>query len=166
MRHFLLILLFLALAMPMSCKNKERGINTDTEPTPARAERGPDLGLPIKILDSPAENWTTIDSTKSAGGKQLSIGNVYLSRVSRVMYKMQFGYLVQGDFPDGCSTLHKVDITFENDLVLIDARSQRDPAAMCTQALVPFSYFAPVDNDDAFSAAKRWKSGDTTANID
>jgi len=160
------ILLALALISPLGCKNKERGVENVGEQTAPRTERGPDLGLPIRIVDAPTENWVTIDTMAIAAGKQMSIGNVYLSRVSRAMYKTQFGYLIEGDFPDGCSSLHAVDLVFDGDMVSINARSKRDPNAMCTQALVPFSYFAAVDGNESFERAKRWKSGDTTANIE
>jgi hypothetical protein len=164
MKRFSLILLVAALLLPISCKNKQKGVDSGTETPAPRSERGPDLGLPIKILDAPADNWAILDTAST--GKQLSIGNVYLSRVSRAMFKGQFGYLVEGDFPDGCSTLHSVSLSFEGDEVTIEAKSRRDPSAMCTQALVPFSYFAAVDNDEAFTLTKRWKSGDTTATIE
>lgn len=157
-------MLAVAMIVPISCKNKQRGVDTGADVSQPRTERGPDLGLPILILDAPAENWATIDTV--ADGKQMSIGNVYLSRVMRVMYKGQFGYLIQGDFPDGCSSLQSVSLTFEGELVNVDAKSKRDPSAMCTQALVPFSHFAAVENDEAFTMAKRWKAGDITANIE
>ncbi len=160
------ILLAMALLTPLGCKNKERGAENVTEQPAPRTERGPDLSLPIRIVDAPMQNWVSIDSSANNSGKQMSIGNVYLSRVSRVMYKSQFGFLIEGDFPDGCSALHSVELAFDGDIVSINARSKRDPSAMCTQALVPFSYFAAVDSDESFEKAKRWKSGDTTANIE
>jgi len=160
------ILLALALISPLSCKNKERGIeNVGDQPAP-RSERGPDLGLPIRILDAPTQNWVAIDTMAVAAGNQMSMGNGYLNRVSRAMYKTQFGYLIEGDFPDGCSSLHKMDLIFDGDTVSIHASSRRDPNAMCTQALVPFNYFAAVDDNASFERAKRWKSGDTAANIE
>lgn len=164
MKRLSLILLVTALLMPMACKNKQQSVEDGGEVNTPRAERGPDFGLPILILDAPSDNWATIDTTTT--GKQMSVGNVYLSNVKRAMYKGQFGYLIQGDFPDGCSSLHSVKLTFDGDLVNVDASSKRDPSAMCTQALVPFSYFAAVENDEAFTVAKRWKAGDTTANIE
>jgi hypothetical protein len=161
-----IIMLTLALLLPLGCKNKERGLErVDELPTP-RTERGPDLGLPIRIIDTPVDNWVTIDTLNNENAKQMSIGNVYLSRVSRAMFRSQFGFLIEGDLPDGCSFLHSVELRFDGDTVTVVVRSRRDPSAMCTQALVPFSYFAPVEDDNAFTAAKRWKSGDTTANID
>lgn len=160
------ILLALALISPLACKNKERGVENTGEQTATRAERGPDLGLPIRIIDVPPQNWVSIDTMSIGAGKQVSIGNVYLNRVSRAMYKTQFGYLIEGDFPDGCSSLHAVDLVFDGDTVSISASSKRDPNAMCTQALVPFNYFAAVDDNESFERVKRWKSGDTTANIE
>lgn len=164
MKRISLMLLVAVMLLPIACKNKQQSVEDGEAVSQPRSERGPDLGLPIQILNVPTENWVTIDTANT--GKQMSIGNVYLSRISRAMYKSQFGYLVTGDFPDGCSTLHSVTISFDGDLANIDAKSKRDPSAMCTQALVPFTYFATVDNDEAFTQAKRWKAGDTTANIE
>jgi hypothetical protein len=149
----------------MACKNKERSVDGIGESAPPPAQKGPDLGLPIKIIEAPTDNWVTIDTLVNSSGKQMSIGNMYLNNVSRAMYKTAFGYLLEGDLPDGCSTLHSVELEFDGDTVMINARSQRDPSAMCTQALVPFSYFAPISDDESFTSAKRWKSGETAANI-
>ncbi len=165
MRQFGIIMLVLVLLAPLGCKNKERGTDGGTAQNPPPSERGPDLGLPIRILDAPTENWVTLD-TLADTGRQLSLGNVYINRVSRAMYESKFGFLVEGDFPDGCSTLRSLTLAFDGDTVQIDARSQRDPSAMCTQALVPFSYFAFAGNDDAFEKAKRWRFGDITATLD
>ncbi len=166
MRYFGTILLVFVLIAPLACKNKERGTDAGMAPDPPPSERGPDLGLPIRILESPPENWVTLDTLSANTGKQMSLGNVYLNRVSRAMYAATFGFLVEGDFPDGCSTLNSVSLTYEGDIVLIAARSQRDPSAMCTQALVPFSYFAPATDDEAYQQAKRWRFGDVTATIE
>jgi hypothetical protein len=161
-----IIMLTLVLLLPLGCKNKERALESVDELPLSRTERGPDLALPIRIIDTPIDNWITIDTLNSEAAKQMSIGNIYLSRISRALFKTQFGFLIEGDLPDGCSYLHDVKLRFDGDTVEVVAQSRRDPSAMCTQALVPFSYFAPVEDDNAFTAAKRWKSGDTTANID
>jgi hypothetical protein len=166
MRYFGTILLVFVLIAPMACKNNERGTDAEMAPNSPPSERGPDLGLPIRILESPTENWVTLDTLSANTGKQMTLGNVYLNRVSRAMYATTFGFLVEGDFPDGCSSLRSMSLTFEDDVVLIDARSQRDASAMCTQALVPFSYFAPAADDDAYQQAKRWKFGDVAATIE
>jgi hypothetical protein len=161
-----IVIVIIAMLLPFGCKSNERGIDTVGEQPTPRAERGPDLGLPIRIIDTPTANWVTIDSLTTDTGKQVSIASVYVSKVSRALYKSQFGFLLEGDLPDGCSSLSSVDLVFEGDVVLIHARSRRDPNAMCTQALVPFSFFAIVSDDDSFGLVKRWKSGDTSAIID
>lgn len=52
---------------------------------------------------------------------------------------------IHGHFPDGCTELYDVTQTIEGGRIIVTVYSSRDPEAMCTMALVPFSYTLALD---------------------
>jgi hypothetical protein len=142
-----------------SCKNKEKSVDTDASNTEALGTPGQDLSKPILILDSEPENWVTLTEAEGSEGRDYSTGPVYLNKVSRVVFKGRFGLLVEGNFPDGCSTLHAASAVVESDVVQLTLSSRKGVNQMCTQALVPFVYFLDSVDDEAYPHIERWVFG-------
>lgn len=56
---------------------------------------------------------------------------------------------IMGDFPDGCTTLHDIEVgQNQNRMIPVAVTTQRDPEMMCTMALVPYSETIEIDVSD------------------
>ena len=56
-----------------------------------------------------------------------------------------FAIEIQGHFRDGCTSLHSVTQAFDGERIIVTVNTLRDPEAMCTMALVPFTYTIPLN---------------------
>jgi hypothetical protein len=65
----------------------------------------------------------------------------YIDSVARVTFKSREGLQITGSFSDGCTRLQDVTHTVINDSLTIQLSAWRNTDRMCTQALMPFSYF-------------------------
>lgn len=91
------IIVMLVMMFPLGYKNNDRGIDTAVLHPSACDERGPYLSLLLRIIDISTQNCVTMHSLSSNAGMEMSIRNVYVSDVSHVLYKSQFGYLIAGE---------------------------------------------------------------------
>jgi len=149
-----------------SCKNKEKSVDNDGTGTEAPGTPGQDLSKPILIMDAEPQNWVILTAAEGTEGRNYTIGPIYLNKVSRVVYKGRFGLLIDGSFPDGCSTLHTASADIESDVVKLTLSSRKGVNQMCTQALVPFVYFLDSVDDEAYPNIERWEFGNEKGTIE
>ena len=67
-------------------------------------------------------------------------GKAYIDSVKKVTDNSQAALLISGNFADGCTHLESVTHSTQNDSLALELSTWRDPDAMCTQALTPFSF--------------------------
>jgi hypothetical protein len=58
---------------------------------------------------------------------------------------VQVAVEIGGNLPDGCTTIDGIEATREGSTFTINITTQRDPLALCTQALVPFTERVTLD---------------------
>lgn len=149
-----------------SCKNKEKSVDTDRNSTEAPGTPGQDLSKPILIMDTEPANWVILTAADGAEGRDYTIGPVYLNSVSRVVFKGRFGILLEGNFPDGCSSLHTASVDIVSKVVQITMSSRKDVNQMCTQALVPFVFFLDGIDDESYTQIESWVFGGEKGKIE
>lgn len=73
---------------------------------------------------------------------------VYVDSVEILLmesFPLQARAVVRGNLPDGCTTLESTTVSREGDTFVINLQAQRDPLALCTQALQPFEQNVALD---------------------
>ena len=65
--------------------------------------------------------------------------------ISRATPPAAYAVEIQGHFRDGCTSLHSVTQALDGDRIIVTVNTLRDPQAMCTMALVPFTYTVPLN---------------------
>lgn len=53
--------------------------------------------------------------------------------------------IIEGTFPDGCTTMGSIDQQIDGDMLIITANTERPADLMCTQAIVSFEQTLPLD---------------------
>ena len=76
-----------------------------------------------------------------------SVGPVYVDRVIEFVQDNESRLKISGMLPDGCSELYDVALNIEGQELHLSLKSWRPADAMCTQALIDFTYIS-----DAISA--------------
>lgn len=92
------------------------------EPTPT--------AVPIAPTPTPADTPTT-----AAG--EANVNNVRLTTPTETAD--QVNVIVEGDLPDGCTTVDKISQSQTDNTFLIEITTQRQADALCTEALVPYT---------------------------
>ncbi|QRN83081.1 hypothetical protein JR338_11850 [Chloroflexota bacterium] len=73
---------------------------------------------------------------------------VYLNSMDILImesFPVQVSVALQGDLPDGCTTIQSVESSLEGQTFTITFRTHRPADQMCTQALVPFEETVSLD---------------------
>ena len=99
--------------------------------------------------NSPTEhpNQTLLNPPES---QQYDQSRVYIDSVSIV----EQGLLISGNLPDGCSKLHEVSHSLQNDSLSISLSAWKPADKMCTQAVTPFSFtYKKIGRDQLQNAA-------------
>ena len=143
-----------------ACKNGQKATDAEEAPHSQEGTPGLDLSRDIKVIAEEPEHFVTISPADGSEGKDYSTGTAYVDSVERAYRKGKFGWFVTGNLPDGCSTLHEASYTVDGETVQITLRSRKPSGAMCTQALVPFSYFIEVGDEAEFESITRWSAGE------
>ena len=60
-------------------------------------------------------------------------------------FSLQVHALVRGNLPDGCTSLGEVRVTRDGNTFNVTLPITRPQDAMCTQALVPYEVFIPLE---------------------
>jgi len=60
-------------------------------------------------------------------------------------FPLQVNVVVKGNFPDGCTTIHRTETEFVENRFTVRIFTQRPADPMCTEALVPFEEVIPLD---------------------
>ena len=119
-----LFILSLLLALLAACTPGGAGPIDTTRPTPT-AET-PSATPPVEIIASEA----IVDSVEVTSTSALPV-RIFAT--------------VTGNLPDGCVALESVTASREGDAFTIHITTHRDPLALCTEALVPFSQQVELD---------------------
>lgn len=93
-------------------------------------------------------NLVKLEKPKKSAVKK---GKVYIDSVKKVTKDSQKALLISGNFADGCTHLKSVTHRTKDDSLMLELSSWRDPEAMCTQALTPFSFIYEELSDTKLS---------------
>lgn len=83
------------------------------------------------------ENLTELSPPETQDYTQ---SKVYVDSVKIVDRENQKALLIYGNFSNGCTKLHKVSHSVENDYLQLSLTGWQPEGKMCSQALVPFSF--------------------------
>ena len=129
--HFLLLLLILVMGAVVACTPAENDAPTAT-PT----------------LDPDAPVSSDDPTTEPVEQGDLIIGTAIVNSVDLLMlesFPLQMTATINGDFPDGCTTLGAVQQERIGNVINMTIGTSRPAGSMCTQALVPFTENVSVD---------------------
>lgn len=153
------LLLFIASFAILSCKSAK--VSNDDPDWIRNKPDGPDLGVAVRILDSKTEHWVEI--TPPAENINFRFGKVFVEKVSRVFYNQRLGFLVSGNLPNACSTLHSVKTQVFDNEIIFDIESRQDPGILCADVLQPFDLFYDQVDEETFAKLRVWRSNDVSA---
>lgn len=88
-----------------------------------------------------------VSKEPSSSTEQIESVSVYiddLTFLSQESYPPKEFAIIQGNAPDGCTTITDPDITTTTDTIIIEVRAERPKGTPCTQALVPFTLSVPL----------------------
>lgn len=87
-----------------------------------------------------ADSYPNLIELKKPSGSSLQTGKVYIDSIKQVTTESKEALLIAGKLADGCTYLQSVNHRVEDHTLILELSTWRDTEAMCTQALVPFSY--------------------------
>lgn len=79
-------------------------------------------------------------------------GKVFIDSVRQVSQNTTAGLLISGSFSDGCTHLQSVSHNIKDDEITVEISAWRNKDAVCTQALVPFSFIYEKLTSQALSS--------------
>ena len=89
-------------------------------------------------------------AVEKPAGQNYKVLPVYVKSVEKRSLSGEAVLVISGQFPNGCAKLFKADFSVTDDEQLaIEMKSWQPSKAICTQALVPFSYI-----DSSLNAAE------------
>jgi inhibitor of cysteine peptidase len=97
---------------------------------------------PVSSEDTPAPA-ETLDPDKFEIGEAAYIDNMDI--VFLESFPLQVHVVLKGNFPDGCTSIHRHEVSQEGNTFDIKIFTKRPLDAFCTEALVPFEYTVPLD---------------------
>lgn len=77
---------------------------------------------------------------KTPGNTAYTPGKIFIDSIKKVSPKRTEALLISGSFSDGCTHLQSASHTIEDNSIAIEFSAWRSKEAVCTQALVPFSF--------------------------
>lgn len=160
MKASLIFFLFVASALT-SCKTTTSNDDPDwirNKPS------GPDLGVPVLILETQPEHW--MELTSPTVGTSYVFGRAYVGEIRKVYYNQRLGFLITGDLPNACSELHSITSEIKGDEIVFQIQSRRDAEMMCAEVLRPMSTFFDDINEEDFARVKTWKSDEVSGNFE
>lgn len=90
--------------------------------------------------DATDSSYPNLIELKKPGEKQHQQAKVYIDSVKQITTDSKKALLISGNLPDGCTHLESVSHHTEDHSLVLDVSTWRDTGAICTQALVPFSF--------------------------
>ena len=106
------------------------------------------LGLALVLIVSACSRSGVDSGGVSPTPGELLEGLAVVERVEALLlesFPVQVHLLVQGDLPDGCTTLANWSVSREGNAFSVTLPTTRPKDAMCTQALVPYEVTIPLD---------------------
>jgi hypothetical protein len=97
---------------------------------------------PVSSEDTPAP-IETLDPNKFEIGEAAYIESMDI--VFLESFPLQVHAVLKGNFPDGCTSIHRHEVNREGNAFEIKVITKRPVDAFCTEALVPFEYIVPLD---------------------
>ncbi len=163
MKHLIVALCLVTVFA--ACKNGQKSSETADIPRSSEGTPGLDLSRDIRILTADPANFVTLAPVDGSEGKDFTTGPAYVDSVERVYRGGKFGLLITGSLPDGCSALHSAGYTLEGSTANLTLRSRKPAGAMCTQALVPYSFFLEIAEESEFADLTHWTAGESSGDI-
>lgn len=85
-------------------------------------------------------SYPNLTELKESGQNSHKEGTAYIDSVKQITTNSKKALLIAGNLADGCTHLESVSHTTEGDSLILNLSIWRNTEAMCTQALVPFSF--------------------------
>lgn len=85
----------------------------------------------------------TVDSGKFVLGESAIVRRA--EAVFLESFPLQVHIQIEGDLPDGCTSVYRTDSELREDTFVVKVITLRERDAICTQALQPFEASAPLD---------------------
>ncbi|WP_372636151.1 hypothetical protein [Fodinibius sp.] len=109
-----------------------------------------------------ADSYPHLIELKEPGKTARQAGRVYIDSVRQITTESHEGLLIAGNLSDGCTHLKSVNQRIEGDTLILKLSTWRNTDAMCTQALVPFSYiYEELDSVEAATYSQVTINGKT-----
>lgn len=109
-----------------------------------------------------ADSYSNRIELKKPSGNSLQTGKVYIDSVTQVTTKSKEALLIAGKLADGCTHLQSVNHRTEDHTLILELSTWRDAEAMCTQALVPFSFiYEKLDAEELTTYSQATVNGKT-----
>ena len=89
---------------------------------------------------TPDEQYPNLVKLTPAEGAGIEPASVYIDSVKLIDYQDEPVLLINGDFPDGCIHIGEAEHQLLDRYPSISITGWRNTEAICTQALVPFSF--------------------------
>ncbi|MEZ5333825.1 MAG: hypothetical protein R2741_00555 [Methanolobus sp.] len=92
----------------------------------------------------------TVNTTDETQSEDFIYGTASVSDIQVLIlesFPVQVHVAVTGNYPDGCTEVHKENIEFDGqtNTFTVELTTRRPADAMCTQALVPFEHSVALD---------------------
>jgi hypothetical protein len=130
--------------------------------SPGPASQQPDH--PVRSATPTAE--PTVEAT--APGKVITGENAIVEDLQIMIlesFPVQVRVIIQGNLPDGCTSIKEINPTGDGKAFNIQIITQRPAEAMCTEALVPFEETVSLDVYGLPAGNYTAKAGDQTASF-
>lgn len=109
-------------------------------------------------------SYPNLTELKEPGQNPHKEGTTYIDSVKEVTVDSKDALLIAGNLADGCTHLESVSHAIEGDTLTLHLSVWRDAEAMCTQALVPFSFiYEELDAKELARYSKATVNGKTYA---
>ena len=133
--NFLLVVLILVMGLVVGC-------------TPAGDDAPNAAATPTTDPNAPVSSDDPTPTPEPTLSGDLVIGTAIVNSVDLLMmesFPLQMNASIQGDFPDGCTSLGGVTQEQAGNVINITVMTTRPADQMCDQALAPFTESVPVD---------------------
>lgn len=96
-----------------------------------------------------ADSYPDLIELKKPSRNARQTGKVYIDSVKQITTESKEALLIAGKLADGCTHLQSVHHRVEDHTLILELSTWRDTEAMCTQALVPFSFiYEELDSEE------------------
>lgn len=126
---FTVLCFILLLLLVIGCRSSQKNAEISRNEIPD-----------LVTLSPPPEDIEHVEST------------IYVDSVKRITIENSRVLLIQGDFPDGCTSIGRAGYDYIDGTAELTLYAWRNPNMLCSQALVPFSFIYSGIPDDSLKS--------------